>query len=87
MGHSLLKKRKNFALGTHFGYKTLNYGNYRLIYKAGTESLLFENSDSLQTKELSKENRETVLKMEKLVNLLTKVSDFSLENDKVWPKF
>jgi phosphoglycerol transferase MdoB-like AlkP superfamily enzyme len=86
MGHSLLKKHKNFALGTHFGYKTLSYGNFRLIYRAGTESLLFENSDSLQIRELSKENKETVLKMEKLVNMLTKVSDFSLENDKVLPK-
>jgi len=86
VGHSLLKKRKNFALGTHFGYKTLSYGNFRLIYKAGTESLLFENSDSLQIKDISKENKETVLEMEKLVNLLTKVSDYSLENDRVWPK-
>jgi len=86
VGHSLLKKRKDFALGTHFGYKTLSYGNFRLIYKAGTESLLFESSDSLQTKDISKENGKTVLEMEKLVNLLTKVSDFSLENDKVWPK-
>jgi len=86
MGHSLLKKRKNFALGTHFGYKTLSYGNFRLIYKAGAESLLFENSDSLQTRELSKENKETVLEMEKLVNMLIKVSDFSLENDIVGPK-
>jgi len=86
VGHSLLKKHKNFALGTHFGYKTLSYGNYRLIYKTGTESLLFENSDSLQTRELSKENKETVFKMEKLVNLLTKVCDFSLENDRVQPK-
>ena len=86
VGHSLLKKRKDFALGTHFGYKTLSYGNFRLIYKAGTESLLFESSDSLQTKDISKQNGKTVLEMEKLVNLLTKVSDFSLENDKVWPK-
>jgi phosphoglycerol transferase MdoB-like AlkP superfamily enzyme len=85
-GHSLLKKSKNFALGTHFGYKTLSYGDFLLIYKAGEESLLFENSDSLQTKDISKENKETVLKMEKLVNMLTKVIDFSLENDKVQPK-
>ena len=86
IGHSLLKKRKNFALGTHYGYKTLSYGDFYLIYNANEESLLFENSDSLQTKSISKENEETVLKMEKLVNMLTKVSDFSLEYDKVQPK-
>ena len=86
MGHSLLKKRKDFALGTHFGYKTLNYGNYRLIYKKDEESLLFENSDSLQTKDVSKENRELVLEMEKMVNKLIRILDFTLENDKVVPK-
>jgi len=85
VGHSLLKERKNFAFGTHFGYKTLNYGNFRLIYKYGEESLLFENSDSLQTKDVSKENRETVLKMENLANMLAKVADFALEHDKVMP--
>jgi len=85
IGHSLLKERKNFAFGTHFGYKTLNYGNFRLIYKNGEESLLFENSDSLQTKDVSKENRETVLKMENLANMLAKVADFALERDKIMP--
>jgi len=83
MGYSLLRERKNFALGTHFGYKTLNYGDFRLIYKEGEDSKLFENSDSLQTKDVSKENREEVLKMEKLANMLIKISDFALENDKV----
>jgi len=86
MGHSLLKKHKDFALGTHFGYKTLNYGDFRLIYRPGEESLLYENSDSLQTKNLSKEKKETVLEMEKLVNMLTKVCDYSLEQDKIQPK-
>jgi len=85
IGHSLLKERKNFAFGTHFGYKTLNYGNFRLIYKDSEEPLLFENSDSLQTKDVSKENREIVLKMEKLANMLAKVTDFALEQDKVMP--
>jgi len=85
MGFSLLKERKNFALGAHFGFKTLNYGDFRLIYKEGEESLLFENSDSLQTKDVSKENMEDVLKMEKLVNMLIKISDFTLENDKIMP--
>ncbi|MDR1811807.1 MAG: sulfatase-like hydrolase/transferase [Candidatus Fibromonas sp.] len=86
MGHSLLKKRGNFALGTHYSYKTLNHGNFRLICREGEESLLFENSDSLQTKDVSGKNREEVLKMEKLVNLLVKVSDFALENDRIVPK-
>jgi phosphoglycerol transferase MdoB-like AlkP superfamily enzyme len=86
VGHSLLKERKNFAFGTHFGYKTLSYGDFRLIYKAGEESLLFENSDSLQTEDVSKKNREMVLKMEKLANMLTKVTDFALERDKIMPK-
>ena len=85
MGHSLLKERKDFALGSHFGYKTLNYGNHRLIYKEGEDSLLFENSDSLQTKDVSKENKELVFEMEKMVNKLIKISDFALENDKVMP--
>jgi phosphoglycerol transferase MdoB-like AlkP superfamily enzyme len=82
----LLKERKNFAYGTHFGYKTLNYGNFRLIYKDGEESLLFESSDSLQTRDVSKENRETVLKMERLANILAKVANFAIERDKVMPK-
>jgi len=86
VGHSLLKKRKNFALGTHFGYKTLSYGDFRLISKAGEESLLFESADSLQTKDISKENEEMVLKMEKLADMIVKVSDFSLEQDIVQPK-
>jgi Phosphoglycerol transferase and related proteins, alkaline phosphatase superfamily len=85
IGHSLLKERKNFAFGTHFGYKTLNYGDFRLIYRYGEESLLFENSDSLQTKNVSKENGEMVLKMEKLANMLAKIADFALERDKIMP--
>jgi len=85
IGHSLLKEHKNFAFGTHYGYKTLNYGDFRLICRDGEEPLLFENSDSLQTKEISKENWETVLKMEKLANMLAKVADFALEQDKVMP--
>jgi len=83
VGHSLLKKRKNFALGTHFGYKTLSYGDFRLITKAGEEPLLFESADSLQTNDVSKENEEMVAKMEKLVDMIVRVSDFSLERDKV----
>jgi len=63
----------------------LNYGNFRLIYKDGEELLLFENSDSLQIKDVSKENRDTVLKMEKLANILAKVADFALERDKIMP--
>jgi phosphoglycerol transferase MdoB-like AlkP superfamily enzyme len=86
MGHSLLKKRKNFALGAHYGYKTLNYRDFRLICKEGEKSLLFENSDSLQTRDISMENKEEVLKMEKLVNMLIKISDFAMENDKIAPK-
>jgi phosphoglycerol transferase MdoB-like AlkP superfamily enzyme len=85
IGHSLLKERKNFAFGTHFGYKTLNYGDFRLICRDGEESLLFENSDSLQAKDVSKENGEMVLKMEKLANMLAKVADFALEHDKIMP--
>jgi phosphoglycerol transferase MdoB-like AlkP superfamily enzyme len=85
-GHSLLKERKNFALGTHYGYKTLNYGDYRLIFKDGEDPLLFENSDSLQTKDVSKENKELFLKMEKLANMLVRVSDFALKYDKIVPK-
>ncbi|MCL2282218.1 MAG: sulfatase-like hydrolase/transferase [Fibromonadales bacterium] len=83
MGQSLLGERKNFALGTHYGYKTLNFDNYRLIFKEGEESLLYENSDSLQARNVSKENRELVFEMEKLANKLIKISDFALENDKV----
>jgi hypothetical protein len=48
--------------------------------------LLFENSDSLQTKNLSKENKELVLEMEKLLNMLVKVYDFALEKDKIMPQ-
>jgi len=83
MGYSLLRERKNFALGTHYGYKTMTYGGFRLIHKEGEESLLYEISDSLQTKNLSKENRELVFEMEKTVNKLIKISDLALENDKV----
>jgi hypothetical protein len=48
--------------------------------------VLLQKSDSLQTEDVSKENREMVLKMEKLADMLTKVTDFALERDKIMPK-
>jgi phosphoglycerol transferase MdoB-like AlkP superfamily enzyme len=86
MGHSLLERRKNFGLGSHFGYKTLNYHNFRLLYKTEEESMLFENQDSLQKKDISKENKELLMEMEKLADMLINVSDFTLKQDIVQPK-
>jgi phosphoglycerol transferase MdoB-like AlkP superfamily enzyme len=86
MGHSLLARRESFALGAHYGYKTLSYRNARLLCNDGEESLLFLAQDSLQENDISKENKEQATEMEKLADMLINVSDFSLEQDMVQPK-
>ncbi len=76
MGHSLLKPRKDFALSAHFGYKTISFDKYRLIYNADS-SYIYSISDSLQENNLFINAKELEILAEKII----RVSDWALEKN------
>jgi phosphoglycerol transferase MdoB-like AlkP superfamily enzyme len=82
MGRSLLNPGKDFALGTHFGYKTINLDGYRLLHSADN-SYMYAISDSLQENNLLPQKEGKAKELEILAEKIVRISDWALEKNAI----